>query len=270
LPITTITKDGDRWYVNTSTRDEVPGVSAIVSMYPKGKLTDAAARVAAEYVIEKHDKLPALIKSDKRKAIDLIRGAHTREWDKKAKAGTLVHTYVEVVNRALIRGEKPRAERVPSEVLPFLKNYVRFIQEFGMEPVLIERVIWDTQVGYAGRLDLAARLTAIDKDEIAIIDTKSGASGVYESVSLQQTAYAYAEFMWDEEQDKLVPMPEIGATYALWLRPEGYALIPVDSTDMEWEQFKLLRKSLDWKRQRAKYVIRPAINKKPIKRQRRW
>jgi hypothetical protein len=155
-------------------------------------------------------------------------------------------------------------------MMPYLKNYVRFLREFDVEPVMLENVVWEeNEVGYAGRFDMVCRLRNIS-DELVIVDTKSGASGVWESVSLQQTAYAYAPLYWDEETDTMKEMPKISATYALWLRPEGFALIPVDSTDAEWEQFKRLRGSLEWKLKRGKKVVRPAINKYPIKRKPRW
>jgi hypothetical protein len=196
----------------------------------------------------------------------MIQGASARFSEKAAKEGTMVHHYCEIVARAVRDGTKPRAERIPPIITPYLKSYVKFLKEFDVEPVMIEDVVWDTEVGYAGRLDMACRLRTVD-NSLVIVDTKSGASGVWDSAALQQTAYRYASHYWDEPNDKLVPMPEIAATYALWLRPEGFALIPLDSTEAEWEQFKRLRGSLEWKRVRAKKVVKPAINKTPIKRQ---
>lgn len=211
-----------------------------------------------------------MVMEDKTKALGVIKGASARFASKAAQEGTMVHHYCEIVARAVMTGTKPKAERMPPTVTPYLKSYVKFLKEFDVEPVMLETVVWDNDIGYAGRLDMACRLRSIDKDELVIVDTKSGASGVWESTALQQTAYRYATHYWDEETDSLKDMPEISATYALWLRPEGFALIPVDSTEAEWEQFERLRGSLDWKRSRAKKVVKPAINKTPIKRQRRW
>lgn len=235
-------------------------------MMPKPALSSWAAKLAAEYAVEHAAELPFQVMEDKTRALGMIKGASARFASKAASEGTMVHHYCEVVARAVMNGTKPQAERMPPTALPYLKSYVKFLKEFDVQPVMLETVVWDTEVGYAGRLDMACRLRTID-DSIVIVDTKSGASGVWESTALQQTAYAYAESYWDDKKDKLVEMPEIGATYALWLRPEGFALIPVDSTEAEWEQFKRLRGSLEWKRDRAKKVVKPAINKTPIKRQ---
>lgn len=246
-------------------------MSAIIDMMPKNALTPWASRLAAEYVVGHMDEVADMLaeKDGEKRAIDWIKGASKRDSSKKARTGTSVHHWTEEVARAVMNGTKPKTDRLPEGILPYLKQYVRFLHEFDVEPVLLENVIWNDEVGYAGRIDMACRLRAID-NALVIVDTKSGASGVWESVALQQTAYARAESWWDEEKDVMVPMPEIARTYALWLRPEGFALIPVQSTDAEWEQVKRLRESLEWKLKRGSKVILPAINKRPIKRQRRW
>lgn len=263
--------DKQRWYRNNNTRTEVPGVSAIVDMMPKSALTPWAARLAAEWAIGNLDEVNSLLseKDGQKKAVDKIKGASSRYAESAAKEGTTVHHYAETIARAVQNKTKPKADKIPQGIMPYLKNYVRFLNEFDVEPVMLETVIWNEEIGYAGRIDMACILHAISED-LVIVDTKSGASGVWESVSLQQTAYRYAEWWWDEETDSLNPMPEIAGAYALWLRPEGFALIPVDTTEMELEQLKRLRGSLEWKRTRAKKVVRPAINKQPIKRQRKW
>lgn len=263
--------DIQRWYKNNITKTEVPGVSSIVDMMPKGALTPWASRLAAEYAVANRNEIDELLTqpNGEKVAIEKIKNASHRYAQSKARQGTDVHHYTETIARAIQNGTKPRAEGMPEGITPYLKNYVRFLREFDVEPVMLESVVWDEKVGYAGRLDMACRLKSIS-DDLVIVDTKSGASGVWDSVSLQQTAYRYAEFYWDEEEDVLKPMPEIVGAYALWLRPEGFALIPVDTTEVEWEQFQRLRGSLEWKQTRGKKVIKPAINVTPIRRQRRW
>ena len=264
-------KDQQRWYRNNNTKTEVPGVSAIVDMLPKGALTPWAARLAAEWAIGNLDEVKSLLSEPdgEKKAIDKIKGASSRYADRAAKEGTSVHHYAETIARAVMNGTKPQATEMPQGTMPYLKNYVRFLKEFDVEPVMLETVVWNETIGYAGRIDMACIMHAINED-LVIVDTKSGASGVWESVSLQQTAYRYAEFYWDEEKDELFPMPEIAGAYALWLRPNGFALIPVETTQIELAQLQRLRGSLEWRRTRGKKVIRPAINKYPIKKQRRW
>jgi hypothetical protein len=263
--------ESQRWYRNNDTKVEVPGVSAIVDMLPKKALTPWAAKLAAEYAISNLDQIQELLseKDGEKKAIDLIKGASSRFAEKAARDGTAVHHYSEAVARAVQSNTKPKADDMPVGVMPYLKNYVRFLKEFDVEPVMLETVVWNEEIGYAGRLDMACRLRAIS-DDLVIVDTKSGASGVWPSVALQQTAYVYAESYLDEEQDILKPMPEIAGAYGLWLRPQGFALIPVDTTMAEVEELKRLRGSLEWQRTRSSKVVRPAINAVPLKRQRKW
>lgn len=275
MPIENVYKgsapDYERWYRNTETGAEQPGVSAIVDMLPKPALTKWGAKMAAEYAIEHRDEVDELLseKDGKRLAIDRVKNASSRYASKAANEGTQVHTYTEMIARAVMNGEKPKADKVPMDMFPYLKSYVRFLKEFDVKPVLLETAIWNDTIGYAGRLDMACQLRTVD-DATVIVDTKSGASGVWESVSIQQTAYRYAEQYYDEEADCFKPMPEIARTYALWLRPEGYALIPVQSTQAELLQLQRLRETWEWKRTRGKKVIEPAINANPIKRQRKW
>lgn len=263
--------DQQRWYRNTNTGEEVPGVSSILDMLPKPALTKWSARLAAEYSVSNMSKINEILaeKNGPHKAVDLIKNASSRYADKASREGTQVHHYTETIARAVQTNSKPKVKDMPQGIMPYLKSYVQFLQEFDVEPVMLENVVWNNEIGYAGRLDMACRLRSID-DALCIVDTKSGASGVWESVSLQQTAYRYAESYWDEEKDEFLPMPEVSRTYALWLRPEGFALIPVDSSLEELDQFSRLRKTLEWKLHKAPKVIRPAINKSPIKRQRRW
>lgn len=257
--------DDERWYENDATKKKVPGVSAILGQYPKDKLTAWAAKMAAFYVVDNFDKVSQLIASDKGKAVRLIKTAHTRSAKKKADAGTSVHTSTEIIARAIIAGTKPKGA-VPKDDMPYLKQYVRFLKEFEVEPVMVETIVWDEEVGFAGRLDLAGILHSID-DKLCIIDTKSGESGIWENAALQQTAYSYASHYIDPDTDEMKPMPETHRAYGLWLRPEGYALQPLATTAAEWEQFQHLRASLEWKRTRAKKVVGKAINENPIKRQ---
>lgn len=263
--------DVQRWYKNTLTKTEQPGVSAIVDMMPKPTLVPWAARLAAEFAVGHMDEVSTMLskKDGEKEAIDWIKGASSRYASKAAQEGTSVHHYTEEVARAVMNNTKPKAEGMPQGMLPYLKQYVRFLKEFDAEPVMLENVVWDDEIGYAGRLDAVFRLRAID-NSLVIVDTKSGASGVWESVALQQTAYRYAKQWWRQEDDTMQPMPEISKTYALWLRPEGFALIPVQSSELELAQFKRLRETFEWKLKRAKKVVEPAINRNPIRRQRRW
>ena len=253
----------DRWYLEEDSGKTAVGVSAVINMLPKPALTSWAAKMAAIFVADNIESVTALARSDRDAAIDLIKGAPWRKSGRAADAGTEVHHYTEKVAQAILDGGKPKGV-IPPGMMPFLKQYVRFLTEMEVRPFMLETVVWNENPDYAGRFDLCAYIKGVDG--LVIIDTKSGASGVWESAALQQTAYAFAEWYYDEAEQKLKPMPEIVATYGLWLRPEGWALHPLDSTEEEWDEFKRLHGSYMWKMQRSKHVVKPAINEIPLKR----
>lgn len=268
--VTTKTKYGERWYVDPVLNTDRPGVSSIVNQMPKPALTPWAAKMAAEFAVANIESLYKLVDIDPAAAIDLIKGAPWRSSGTAADNGTEVHHYTELIARAIMAGEKPSFS-VPKDVMPYLKQYARFLKEFDVEPVLLETTVIHTEPGqdYMGTFDFLGRLRALG-DDLVIVDTKSGASGVWPSSAIQQTGYRYAESYWDGEAGELKPMPPVAATFGLWLRPEGFALIPLESTEAELEQWRRLRGSLEWKNTREKKVVAPAINRVPLKRKPKW
>lgn len=256
--------EGDRWYLDEATGRKAPGVSAIKDFMPKPGLTKWAAKMAALFVVDNIDAVQSLTKRDRDAAYELIKEAPWRKSGKAADKGTDVHHYAEKVARAVMEGAKPKGA-IPPGMKPFLVQYVKFLQEFDVEPVMLETAVWNDDPEYIGRFDMLCRLRTIS-DDLVLVDTKSGESGIWESTALQQTAYAYAKNYYDEDTETLKPMPEVVDAYGLWLRPEGFALQPLSTGEEEWEQFKRLHASYMWKLHRGKKVVGRAINKNPIRR----
>jgi hypothetical protein len=256
---------GDRWYVNKD-GEKRPGVSAILNMMPKPALPGWAAREAAAFAVENIEVVKALAATDRKAAVDLIKGAPWRKSGKAADDGTLVHGLAETLMRDRIENRKSTF-RVPQGTMDFLRNFARFSTEFDVTPKLIETTVWDDEHDYAGTLDGLYTLTVGGETIDAIVDIKTGASGVWPEASLQQTAYKRARYYIDPDTGELRPMPKTDAAFALWLRPEGWALIPLTTDDETWEQFLRLRASYEWKRLREKQAVGKAVNKTPLKKQ---
>jgi hypothetical protein len=255
---------GDRWYVDAGTGNKVPGVHAILDMMPKPALMGAAVKEAAEFAIANIDVVAALARTDRKAALDLVKGAAQRKWGKARDSGTEVHSYTETLMRDRIEQRKSTF-RVPQGTMEFLRSFAQFATEFNVIPQQVETTVWDDDIGYAGTFDGLYRLTLDPAREIdALVDIKSGASGIWPEASLQQTAYARAKWMIDPATGEKVPMPHVDAAFGLWLRPEGWALIPLAIDDENWEQFKRLRDSWEWKRSHEKHCVGKAINKNPI------
>lgn len=260
--VQTVYVAGDRYYVNKD-GEKRPGVSAILNMWPKPALPGWAAREAATFAVENIEVVKALAATDKKAAVDLIKGAPWRKSGKAADAGTEVHGLAERLMQDRIENRKSSFP-VPQGTMDFLRNFARFSTEFDIEPVLIETTVWDEEADYAGTLDGFYRLSVGGDRLNAIVDIKTGASGVWPEASLQQTAYARARQYIDPDTGELKPMPKADAAFALWLRPEGWALVPLAIDDATWEQFLRLRASYEWKRTREKLAVGKAINKTPI------
>jgi hypothetical protein len=163
--------------------------------------------------------------------------------------------------------QRKSAFSVPNGTMDFLRNFARFSTEFDVEPVLIETTVWDEEHDYAGTLDGFYRLSVDGQSLNAIVDIKTGASGVWPEAALQQTAYSRASQYIDPATGELRPMPKADAAFALWLRPNGWALIPLAIDDAMWEQFLRLRASYEWKRHDEKRAVGKAVNANPLKKQ---
>jgi hypothetical protein len=265
---------GERWYIDPGTGNKAPGVHAILDMMPKPALMTASTREAAIFAVENIDVVAALARTDRQAAIDLVKGAASRKWGKARDSGTEVHGLTETLMRDQIAVRKSTF-RVPQGTMEFLRNFAQFATEFNVIPQQIETTVWDDELGYAGTFDGLYRLTldetqaatlGLAREIDALVDIKSGASGIWPEASLQQTAYARAKWMIDPATGNKVPMPAVDAAFGLWLRPEGWALIPLVIDDENWEQFKRLHGSWEWKRGHEKHVVGKAINANPLTR----
>ena len=84
-----------------------------------------------------------------------------------------------------------------------------------------------------GTLDLVAELAG----ELWVLDWKTGAKGIYRGAALQLAAYAHAEAYLDGDGNE-APMPAIARGGAVWLRPDGYDLVPLDIGPATWRTFQ--------------------------------
>lgn len=98
--------------------------------------------------------------------------------------GTRVHAACELINR----GPLPIGWIPPLDVAPFADAYAEWFQQHVAEVVAAERVVYSARLGYAGTLDLLARL---HDGRLALCDIKTGKS-VDGLARLQLAAYACA------------------------------------------------------------------------------
>lgn len=202
---------------------KVDGVTTIISNgIPKPALIAWAAREVATYATDNLDTLATL---DRAAAIDLLKGAHYRERDAAARRGTEVHTYAE----QLLHGEEVT---VPDELIAHVDSYLKFLDDWNPQPVLVEAVVGHRKHRWMGTLDLVCDIAG----KRALLDIKTGRSGIYGETALQLAAYRNAEFYLDGNVE--LAMPHVDWCGAIWVRADGYDLIPLETGDHVYRMFR--------------------------------
>ena len=159
----------------------------------------------------------------------MLKGSPYADRDAAANRGTAVHALAE----QLVHGAEVD---VPDELAGHVESYVRFLNEWSPEPVLVERTVVNYTVGYAGTLDLAARFPCWP-GETVLTDIKTSRSGIFGETGMQLAAYRYAEFYVADDGSEQ-PMPAIDRVVAVHVRADGYDVIPVRADEYVFSRFR--------------------------------
>lgn len=199
------------------------GVTTIIGNgVPKPALQHWAAREVATFAA---DNLELIGQLDRDARVDLLKGAPYRDRDKAARRGTEVHAHAE----RLVTGDEVE---VPEELAGHVDSYIRFLNDWHVQAEHIELVVGNRKHRYMGSLDLIATLA---DGQRWLLDIKTTRSGIYSEVALQLAAYRYAEFHTDGDTEH--PMPTVDACGAIWVRADGYDLVPVDAGPTTFRTF---------------------------------
>ena len=113
--------------------------------------------------------------------------AADREKQKAAAIGTAVHAGIEWKLRRQL-GEDPGPEpRLPAAAAWAVESWKDWARGVDLEPVAIEPTVYCLECGYAGTLDLYARVKGV----LTVLDWKSG-KAIYPEAFLQNLAYRHA------------------------------------------------------------------------------
>lgn len=220
-----------------------PSVTNVLSSIAKPALVPAAAKEVAEHAMA---TLPALIKAsrDPESAKDALRTLKSRAevvWGLAADRGTQVHALAEAHMNGLALPE------ATPEIHAYFKQYLKFCQDYGVDIdtdiVASEASVVNRDVGYAGTMDFLLNLrTALDDGKpLSLVDLKTSAKSsrfaMYQEHPLQLAALRHAKTMWLPNGME-EPMPFADRCWILNLRPNGYALMPVEAGAQEFAAFK--------------------------------
>lgn len=231
------------YYIDQDTGERVPGVTTVLdSGLPKKALINWAASATAEFAIDHWDELSELAPSARLKKLN---GGRYAVKDEAANRGTQVHK----MGERLMGGE---TVVVPDPIRAYVDSYVRFLDEFQLRVRHIEALVYSESHRYVGTLDIVGDILLPDMPEYdhlprdddgfvcnCLIDAKTNRSGIFGETALQLAGYRFAEFMqpdWDDPESAF-EMPQVTWTGAVWIRPDGYSLIPVTAGEEQHRAF---------------------------------
>lgn len=218
---------------------KVMGVTTALSNgFPKPKLLAWAAKCAAREAINllhmsDQERLRWEVENDIHddgQLFDHLVNAHVRLRTRAAVRGTKIHR----VAQDVVYGKEVE---VPIELAGHVAQCARFLDEWKVRPLLVEKVVGNYRYGYAGTFDLIAE---IPDGRRILFDYKTGDSGIWPDVALQLAAYRHCDsYVADMKTGLEVPMREVGITEAkaVWLNETGYEVVPLDTGPAVYKAF---------------------------------
>lgn len=137
--------------------------------------------------------------------------------EKSIEYGNAVHTLTELHDQ-----DNLSIDSVDPLLLPCLDQYMKFLNDYKVEIIEIEKIIFDPILFYAGKLDRVARIMG----RLAIYDVKTGAK--MKSHQIQTSAYKEAYI-----KDKRVACDR----YTLYLKEDSYKL-RINANRNDFQVFK--------------------------------
>lgn len=217
--------DRGRGHSYTIDGEKADGVTTLLrDGLAKPALLNWAANTTAAYAVDHWDEL-ALEPPSKR--LEALKKSRYADLDQAARRGTEVHALAE----KLVQGIEVE---VPEALAGHVESYVKFLDEWEPEPILVEAVVASRRWRYCGTLDLVARLAGA----VWLLDVKTARSGIFSEVALQLAAYRHAEVYLDRDGAEQ-SMAELGITRAgaIHVRADGYDVVPLDTSDAVFKDF---------------------------------
>lgn len=255
------------------------GVTGILdgSMPKKALIGWAAGNVASFVYDDPEQTLQMAKRLGKDAFVKAMKELPTQDRDLAAKRGTEVHKLAELA----ARGEEVD---VPNELAGHFDAYMDFRLRHQPRNEMLEVVVAHLKYRYGGTLDAWAHLPMLkgmmveypggqrkvfcnhDYECLTLVDTKTSRSGVYSETGLQTAAYGYATHYIDAAGN-VREMVKIDHYVSLWLRSDGWDLIPFDVTEKDWKIFlycQQVARFTDWKKGRSATIKGEALPLPPL------
>ncbi len=234
----------------------VPGVTSILGVLNKEAIPKWAAGQVAEYVADHPDGIETLRQMGRGPMVQALKGIPWQKRDDAGTRGNVLHDYAE----QLLNGEEVD---VAAEHIPVMEAALAFMEDWHIEPLLVEAAVASREHRWAGTLDLVARYVhpVSGHEGVAIFDWKSG-KALYPEYAWQLNAYAHAEFFIDGDPVVESPLPKCDAAFGVQIRADGYDVAPFEFGPHVYDEFVTIRNTFDiakrgrgdWKRPGSGYV----------------
>jgi hypothetical protein len=246
-------------YYKDGAGDRIPGVTTILNAgVPKPQLIDWAGNKSAELAVDNWEELGDMKPLAR---LDWIKQARKTSENLVKNKGTRVHAIAETV----VQGSQATFESDTEEQLirPHVENYIRFIDQFELDPVLVEVVVVHYDIGYAGTLDLIADITNphTAERERWLLDLKTGEKGIWPETALQLSAYRSAQFYVDNDGTEQPMLPiDPNKCAAINVTADDALFIPVTADEQAFKVFRYAQKMYEFKKDDDRYVLPPILH----------
>jgi hypothetical protein len=182
----------DRFYTIDGHR--VPSVTTVLDIIAKPALGPWYAKEERRYfetamleVLSRPGaRDPEFVLAAVAEAVSGVKAAD-REKQKAAAIGTAVHAGIEWELRRQLGEDAGPAPRLPEAAAWAVESWKDWARSVNLKPLAIERAVYCLECGYAGTLDLYARVKGV----LTVLDWKSG-KAIYPEAFLQNLAYRHA------------------------------------------------------------------------------
>lgn len=228
---------------------KLPGVTTILGDgLAKPALVAWGISTTAGYAIDNWETLAGLKPSER---LDKLKKSPYAERDAAAKRGTEVHRVAEL----LAHGKEVT---VPDELAGHVESYVRFLDQFEPDPLLLETACVNiSKWPYAGTFDGILDFPGWGR---RLVDIKTARSGVFPDNALQLAAYRYAtHYAGPEDGWELHQMPEVDGCAVIHVRADGYSLVPVETGPDVFRMFRYAQQLYAWANELSRTVVGEAV-----------
>lgn len=222
------TESTHRYYLDGK---PIQGVTTLLKGgIPAPALTYWASRTVAEYVADNAEQVEALRRMGRGPLVAALKEVPWQQRDEAAVRGTDVHAIAE----KLLHGAEVE---IPPHLTDHVSGYLRFIDEWNVQPTLTERSCASREWGYAGRFDFIGTIGGEFEGATVLADWKTS-KGVYGETACQTAAYAMAEFyVNDGDPDTEHDMPGVDRIAVVHITAEGTTIHDLGSIDRAFSIF---------------------------------